>query len=208
MALNKVAICNLALKRLRIGRSITSLTESTAEARACNDVYEFCRQEVLTDKVWPFAVRETTLALVEEEPSLEWAYSYRIPSDCLRLDRLVPNTSATTDLRWPDAQYKAADVLYRESSDASGRLLFTNEEDPILLYTVNIDNEALFLPSFGSALAYKIAMEIGGMLGVDDAILGRAEQGYYVEISKAHAKELNANGNSPTTESSFITAGY
>src|SRR5512139_3149699 len=102
MALTRIQICNLALKRLRNGRTITSLSEQTAEGRACNDVYDYCRQTVLSDRSWPFAVRDTTLALVEEDPNDEWYYSYRVPSDCLRLDRLMSGEATQTDLRWPN----------------------------------------------------------------------------------------------------------
>jgi hypothetical protein len=198
----------LALRRLRIGRQITSTSEQTTEARAINSVYDFCRQEVLSDRSWPFATRSTTLALVDDEYSDEWYYAYRIPSGCLRIDRLEPNSDVSPVKRYPNTITIPLHSAYVESSDASGRLLLTNEEDPILFYTPDITNEALFLPSFCSALAWKIAVEVGGLLNVDDAVLGRADQMYFVEISKAHAKEINIQGNNLTVESSFIDEGY
>jgi hypothetical protein len=211
MPLNKVAICNLALSRLAIGKRISSLDDTRPEAALLKEIYDFCRETVLQDRVWPFAVRHVVPALVEFYPTPEWSYSYRVPAECIRLDRLVENVIGSAgDLRWVTDSYVdlPPNIPYTESSDDSGRLVMTNEEDPLLLYTHNISDEQLFTPMFSSALAWKIAAEVATALVVDADGINRAMQMYELEISRAHSRELQSLNDTPPADSSFITAGY
>jgi hypothetical protein len=79
-----VDICNLALRQLG-ARRITSLSDSTEEARACNDVYESLRDDLLRSHPWNFAVYRASLASSSDSDQWEFDYSYPLPSDCLRV---------------------------------------------------------------------------------------------------------------------------
>lgn len=193
MATSAVAICNLALARCGVSSTIASLTEASQEALACNAVYEQARDEVLRDFPWPFATKYAVLGLVEEAPTIEWAYSYRYPSDCLRALRLVSGD--------PTGRTR---VPYRLGHDASGRLLFTNQQNAQLAYTARFTDPAHFDPTFTSALAWRIAIDIAAPLARSDSQRQRAEQGYGMTLSQARVDALNEEAEDTPPDASWI----
>ena len=52
---SQVGICNMALSHLGQSKPISSITERSAAARACNRFYDTALEEVLRDFAWPFA---------------------------------------------------------------------------------------------------------------------------------------------------------
>lgn len=53
---SEIEICNIALSRIGNSRSINSMTEASKEANQCSLHYEQCRDAVLSDFPWNFAV--------------------------------------------------------------------------------------------------------------------------------------------------------
>lgn len=80
---------NMALLHLGISKSIGSFTENSNEARALNTFYDTTNEWLLRNYKWPFATGFVNLALVETNPTDEWAYSYRYPTDCLFFRRVL-----------------------------------------------------------------------------------------------------------------------
>lgn len=60
MATNSVEICNNALTLIGT-RRITSLSDPSKEARACNDNYDICRKALLRSHPWNFAMTRVEL---------------------------------------------------------------------------------------------------------------------------------------------------
>ncbi len=90
MAPSVEQIVNLALSHIGHTIFVDSLaTEQTSEAELANLLYEPTRDFVLEDFPWPEATKYITLGLVEEEPNDDWLFSYRYPSDCLFVRRVV-----------------------------------------------------------------------------------------------------------------------
>lgn len=200
MATSAVAICNLALSRIGVGTAITSLAASSQEAIACNAVYESMRDLVLRDFPWPFARTWVALGLVtdaSEEDDFpawgdDWRYAYRYPSDCIRALRMVDGTKNGTQ------------VPYALGSDSSGRLIYTDEADAVLVYTTRFEDPAHFDPSFASALAWKIAAEIAVPLARAGSFIERAETGYRQSLAQAAADALNEEVAAPDGPASWI----
>lgn len=95
-------ICNLALGHL--GHSVeiaanTVLTERSKAARVFRRILSSTRQEVLRDFTWSFATGFATLVLIEEKPTNEWDFSYRIPEDCIRVRRVFADIGRKQGLR-------------------------------------------------------------------------------------------------------------
>ena len=76
-------IANLALGRLRISKTISDLSERSTPARAINNVYTQCRQEVLRGFAWPFASRPVALVEVDDQTYPGWQYVYQYPTACV-----------------------------------------------------------------------------------------------------------------------------
>ena len=85
--MTKVEICNLALGRIGRKAAITSLTENSAEARACARIWDVTRQALLREFTWGFS-RKVALLALSTESIPGWEYLYAYPSDCLQALRI------------------------------------------------------------------------------------------------------------------------
>lgn len=104
-----VDVCNNALANIGARSSISSLTEDSPEARACNIQYMMVLGTLLRSAPWNFATKTITLSLLkalpgtpensttptttnwsEAYPPPGWLYTYAYPSDCMLLRMVLP----------------------------------------------------------------------------------------------------------------------
>ncbi len=149
---SQVEICNLALSHLGQADEIANLvTERSAAAAACRRFYDVARDATLRDFSWPFATKFAFLNLVEEDPTEEWAFSYRFPVDCLLARRIVSGFRIDTAL---------SRVVYKIGRDTAGQLIYTDKVDPQLEYTMKVTDPDKYNAQFVLALSYRLAMYI------------------------------------------------
>ena len=185
MASSKTEICNLALSHLGIGKEVANIdSEQSAEASACRRFYETAKDECLRDFNWPFTTTFATLGLVEIDPTDEWAYSYRYPSDCLKLRRIL------SGLRNDNRQSR---VPYKMGQDTEGLLLYTDMQNAKIEYSVREDDTDRYPVDFTVALSYKMAVYIAPRLAAGDpfGLAGKAMQMYSYTVAKAANSALN-----------------
>ena len=178
-------IANLVLGHLAVGKDIGNLeTESSTEARVIRRYYAAARDATLRDYAWPFATKFVALALVEEEPTTEWGFSYRYPSDCLEIRRIL--SGVRNDSRQSRAPYKIG-------QDSAGLLLYTDEEDAQVEYTMRETDPQRFPPDFMLAFSFYLAMLTAPALTAGDQFkLGeRAGKLYAFEIGRAASRGFN-----------------
>lgn len=190
----------MALSHIGVSKPIGNLdTEQSQEAAACRTFYEISRDSVMRAIQWPFATKIAALALIEEDPNDEWAYSYRYPSDCLDIRKIQSGIRNETS---------AQRIPYKIASDDQGLLIFSDREDAILEYTVRIENVDLFPPDFMMALSYKIASYIAPRLTAGDPFkLNEAMLAMYkMEVSAASANAQNEQQPDQFPDSEFIQA--
>ena len=198
MATSDIAICNMALSRIGISTPIAALDESSVEAQLCNQWFEVARDATIYDFDWPFCSKRTTLGLVEEDPNDDWAYSYRLPADCLRARRLVDGTGHLGD---DGAEFEI-------SGDDSGGLLLTDEATATLLYSRSVTNPAFFPPAFAMALAWRLAVEIAPALSRKESVMQTCWQAYALAIAGAASAVANeSRGRKPGDASSIVARG-
>ncbi len=181
---SKIGIWNQAVSALGIGEDIASATERSAEARACNLFYDEVVKEVLRDFAWPSATAIVALALVEEDPNDEWAYSYQYPTDCLMARRIL--SGERTDTR--DSR-----VPYRIVKSSTGRIIYSDAQDAELEYTA-YDNDPNNYPSdMSSAIAYLLAVKIAPRLTKGDPFSQQEKNMklYVYALKKAQANAAN-----------------
>jgi len=142
-----VEICNRALQKLGAKR-ITSLTQDSANARACNVAYSPVLKSELRAHNWSFAIKRAELAADATEPEWGKANSFQLPSDFLFLVNDYPE-----------------DNLNSKDWEIEGRKILTNDAAPIYIryvYEVTDPNEmdALFQEAFATQLAQQLCEEL------------------------------------------------
>ena len=83
-----IQICNSALNQLGAS-SITALTENSKNARLCNERYETVRDAVFRSHPWNCLIKRVQLAQDTTTPAWGFTFQYTLPSDCLRLLRIL-----------------------------------------------------------------------------------------------------------------------
>jgi hypothetical protein len=203
-----VGICNLALRRVGAKRTISALTESSQEAQVCNAMYPHARDTVLDTSPWPFAMRYADLALVEEDPSNEWAYSYRYPANCLKIRRIV-SASNSQPVRWTDnwrMWNSTPQIPFEIGSDDQGVLLYTNQQDAQVAYTSKFTDASFFTPLFADAVTWRLAADIAMPLSISDTIRQTCETFYTWALSEAVAAARNEEQLDQQQSSEFTRA--
>lgn len=193
-------ICNLALSHLAVGKEIANIeTEQSQEASACRRFYESARDATLRDFVWPFARRYYTLELVEEDPNDEWKYSYRYPSSCLKIHKIL--STIRNDTRQSRRSYMIG-------QDDTGRLVYTDVQFANILYTHKEIDPDKYTTDFIMALSFRLAGYIAPRLtGGDPFKLGdRCMQMYQIELTRAQANSVNEQQYDEEVPSELIRA--
>ena len=190
----EVIICNMALSRIAVSRTINDLAENSQESDTCALFYGQCREEVLRSFAWPFATRHATLALVSENAAAyDWTYAYRRPAACSRILVIRPaqgyNLAPSNDLGYYPTPYLGPAYdrgePYEVAGDDQGWLILTNTPEARITYTADITDASRFAADFASALAWKLASEIAGPLAQSSAIASNAMRGYEMAIKTA-----------------------
>lgn len=140
---SEVGICSRALQKLG-ARRISSLTEDSSNARACNAAYEVLRDAELRAHPWSFATDRASLAADSSSPDFGRSNAFQLPSDCLRL--LPP---------YPE------DNLNSHDWQIEGRKIYTDESAPLRIrYIKKVSDPNEMDPLFRELLATRIALEL------------------------------------------------
>lgn len=213
MPQNQTMICNLALSRIGHQHAIANIDERSSAAAACKAVYDWCVEEMQRKRPWPFTQRYVELALVEENPNDDWGFSYRYPSNFLRVGALVPRSDASGGATLPSPGYRvynqavvAGQYPFVLSSDVAGKLIFSDLETPMAYGTYHVDDEGLFDSSFVDGLAWKLASEIAMSLSKDSGIRNICRAESDAACSQAFATASNERVGKPEREGSMIEA--
>lgn len=200
MPYSKAQISNFALSQLGIDRNISNFdTERSKEANACRQWYDQTRQQVLSDFNWPCGTSFVALALVESDPTDEWGFSYRYPSNCLKIRRILSGLRTDTrDTRVPFVQ----------AADTTGGLIYTDQSDAQVEFTFDQTDPTKLTPDFVMAFATRLAANIAPQLTAGDPfkIKQTVLQAYNMELGMAQANAANEQQPDIEPESEYIRA--
>lgn len=152
-------ICNVALENVDRKR-ITSLTQGTPSANACNAIFEQTRDDLMRNHDWNFARARAKLAQQTAAPEYEFDYAYSLPSDWLATRAVHDNESGIGAV-----QYKI-----------EGLTILSNATDIYLTYTKKVTDGALMSPDFRTWLAYRLAMQLAKNSSIRDDMTVQAEK--------------------------------
>lgn len=188
-------VCQLAVLHCGVSKPINNyLTEKSLEAQACRTVIDVARQTTLRAHPWLFAKKFASPALVagpNPMATVEWTYSYRVPSDCLHMIRFV-STRLNNDTRQSRIPYTIAD-------DSVGGLLYTNwpgnfNNVPVTIeYTYDNQNLPQWTPDFVLGMSYYMAYLITPVLTKGDPY--QLQQKLLTLFDAAIVKATNTNSN-------------
>lgn len=168
-----VNICNMALSHLGSIAQVTSIDppDGSVEAGRCKQFFSIARQEMLEAFDWNFALTRVKLAPVENL-SERWRFAYALPTDRVRLTRLLSRTPeyAIHYPAEPTTLPGGAREMYTLRADerpsapftVEGDVLFTNETDAVLLYVRDVTDSNKFTPTFTVGLSYLLAAYLAG----------------------------------------------
>jgi hypothetical protein len=197
---SSTALCNVALSHLGISKEIGDvLTEKSAEASACRRFLTQVFEEVLRDMKPPFSTQIKSLALIEEEPNSEWAYSYRYPSGCLFFIRIL--SGLRNDSR-------SSRIPYKISKDDQGKIILTDVESAECEYVSSVTDVTQFSPDLAMAASLLLASYIAPRItGGDPFKVGaRALQLYNYSFSKAAGNAYSEQQDEEPTDAESILA--
>jgi hypothetical protein len=197
-----VQICNMALSHIGAGPLISSISppDGSVEAGYCATFYDIARTELLEPGTWSFALKRAELATVTNASSA-WVYAYALPSDCLRALRILRPGVAVTVFNQDEVALRQDD---RDGApfDLEGQVLYSDQEEAVLLYSVDVTDSARFSASFTATLSYLLASYLAGPIikGNEGARVSDAMR------QRAMASAANASSAETFVTSSILAA--
>lgn len=190
---SQVLICKMALSHIGSEATIVSIDppDGSVEAGYCETYYDAVRAEMLELGNWAFALAREELAQNATNPSPNWAYSYALPSDCLRPLRVIAQGYSIV---FGNEDYEPTDAD-GAPFEIEGSSLYTNEPLALLVYVVDVTDTAKFTPSFVSAFSYLLASYLAGPIikGNEGMRVGDAMRQIAMQKAQASAT-ASANG--------------
>lgn len=192
-----IEICNLALSRVAVTKSIVSFTERSKEAEQCRVFYAPLRDLVLQAFPWPFA--ESIVALADiGSPANGWAYRYRYPSDCLKVREIVEpgqRRPLSADMQIP----------FKIGFDAGGRVIHTDQPEASCRFTFRVEDSTFFDPQFADVLAWRLAMDLALPLSSKPELQQFASQQYQMALTIAEGSAFEESQDDTEPESEFVS---
>lgn len=178
MASSEVKIANSAL--IKVGcELITSLGDDNKRARACNEQYEKCRDEVLASHPWNFTIARKEFAQTVNTPAWGYVHEFAIPSDVLRI--LEIDSSCPWGV---------------EVNPVSGtKVLVTDEPTCFVKYIRKTTDTTLWTPYFDETLSTRLAADLAYHL-VQSTTLTQVLMDTYKQML-AQARSFDAQEGTP-----------
>lgn len=162
------------------------------EALSCARHFAAVRDGLLSAHPWVFARRTSSPARLTAEAD-GWRYAYVMPSDCLRVLRVLSNSPicfAAPLLRRP---------LHEELKwEVVGGQILCNHDDAVVRYTARIDDTEKWDPMFADAFVMLLAGEIAAEVQGDISARERFSESARTKISEAYsAAAIQADAGLP-----------
>lgn len=167
----KLQICQRAL--IEIGDApITSLTQGTPAANACNDYFEIIAREVIREGSWTSTLKRVALVDSGVTPVFEYGEEYNLPSDFIKLIKVNEDYPEQVDHK------------------IEGTKLVTNETSIDILYVADISSSPEdFDQNLETAVVYKLAGFLAFYLTANRALRNDLYAAYERELTKGLAHD-------------------
>ena len=177
---------------VRVGaKTITNITDDSAEARALNKVYEISLRSALSETCWNFAVKRKLLATADV--TFNWyftneTYIYAKPADCVRIFHTNDDKAV-----W---RLEGSYIL----SDTSGLGI---------KYVYYLDEASRYPIAFVDALADRLASDIAYLISGSKTLSSEMLEKYEkVSLSKALAENAQIGTHQSLMDDEWTNAKY
>jgi hypothetical protein len=203
----KLDIANRALLRIGVSKTMVALNDPTREATTVGQIFEPARRTVLRRFPWAFATRYATLTLVDGSPSDpangDWIYAYRHPTDSV-FNRRILNAAMVQGF---GRQFDPNPIPFRVGNDADGLLIYTNQEDAVLEYTLDVACSADWGDAiFEDALAWYVASQLAPSLSRDSKMADKCMAMFEGTLPIATTVSAREKQDEPDGEAEWIRA--
>ena len=192
--LGREEIARLALSHIAQDHNLQSLDEQTTPARQCKLWMKPARIMALEQFDWSFARKRLTLTEHDEDPSVEWAYRYQYPVDCVRA-RLIDNG---TGMKTEDP------IPFTIEMEGAEKTILTDAESAALIYTFDQTNGAMYTMSFSIAMSHALAYLIAYPLTRKTEVQMAQYKAFFSAIATAAAHNANEERAWPRREAAWI----
>lgn len=190
MARTAENIVNIALSRLGITATVTTLSTDTIEqAVQANLIYATTRDALLAEYPWRFARKSAALTEKTTETHIEWEYVYDYPTTCLRVLRLYAEGQEFDDTHEDYEVYSSSVTVEETTSDV--KRIGTNVEDAYIDYTAQVTDPDLFSLGFVDCLAWRLAAELAVPLARDFDKRNELYRVYTQTLDAARASDMS-----------------
>jgi len=149
MATSNTSVCNQALGRIGAKRinNYEDDTDTDTNAIQCRLHFVPTRDALLRSNWWRFARARATLSAEVAAPDFEYAYSYPLPADFLRMISVYEDNNTGKDI----SRY----TYYLE-----GKKLLSDENAMEIRYIKKVTDASMFDPLFVEVFVLKLAMKL------------------------------------------------
>lgn len=183
MAANEVAICNSALSKLGAD-SITSLSDTSKEAKLCNQQYSKIRDLLLYSHPWNFAVKRSVLTTNDNESAWGGFDEFDIPADCLRI----------IDIEVDDTEWQVE----------SGKLYVKGQTEIGIKYISKVTDTTKFSVAFDELLATALAYELSYNLVQAVTVKQVLQQEYNLLLSDLRSFDSQEGTTMPVSNERYL----
>jgi hypothetical protein len=198
---SSIDICNLALAHIGDEATVSAISppDGSVQAMHCQRFYPIARDALLEMHDWNFARRHVALQETENTANERWAYQYAYPNNCARLLSVLPEDGDESKPR-----------PYMQGSDSDGnKVIWTDEENAVALYTHAITDTTKFPGLFVNALSYLLASYLAGPITKSTSLKEGMLKMFKLELGSAGMANANANANKPVHTPDFMAVrGY
>lgn len=208
--MSDVSQCNLALSHLGDEATVSSLDppEGSAQADHCATFYPIARRALIEMRGWSFATRRANLAEAADDPPATWAYAYALPAQCIRVVAILsPEQLDVFDAWWSSVVNPAfsergfndfqTQPFIQESNTDGALRIYTNIEEAICIYMVDVTDTTRWTPLFGLAQARLLASFLAGPVikGTAGMQVAAAQREFFEKVELPQAAGSNANAS-------------
>ncbi len=170
-----VDLANRALLEAGTRTTITSFEEPSTEAAACATFYGPIRRQLLRGVHWGCAKKQLPLSLLGTLSAgtgvYPWTYKYAYPEDCLLLRYLLRTPPTGTGVIGDPGYFRPSPAnRFEIANDGGVRVILSNVEFAIGVYTFDVTNVEIWDPLFEEAvvmaLAAKLVIPLSGNVGM------------------------------------------
>ncbi len=153
-------------------------TDPSKRAQICRRWLPIKRQELFRRHPWNFLIRRAQLAATAETPVFGYAYSFQLPTECLRLYKV----QAVNEYDYPECDYKL-----------EGRTIVTNQATCYITYITDTEDYSQMPADIRMALVYGLGVAVAPVLTGKPQITNLCTQAYKEALAEAISADSTEN---------------